>query len=479
MPNAAAPMPTSGGARRLRSGLLTFVLTAVVGLIFVDAPWLLLTAAAAMGLFLALGWRQFNIATWIAVLLSVFALIVALWRDVPSEVLMNGAGRSLFLGALIIFLGLLRSAALIAPEVGEAGVYLTGQPPSRRYLALSFGGHLFGVLINFGGLVILLDLAKRALKAPSTTQLSPDLQEARLRRMTLAIIRGFSLISLWSPFGFASNVVLITLPSLSYFDFGPFGLAISFVFIAIGWSFDRVQHRRLPQRPATQRAPQAAGGKGAALLVGHVVILGLSIFVMHEVAPLTFQESLMLLAPCYAIFWSALSSRKSPGGPQKTIYATFSDSWHRMPASVSEVGVFASAGFLSVVLVAIIPVDGLRALITDLSFGPVTLVLGLMMSIVFFAFVGVNPIVTSSVFGAIASQLALPGLNDLIIALAIIGGWSTVIGFSPFITTMVLCASIIDRPAGLIGPVWNGPYSAALLLFWAALLAGLLLTGTI
>ncbi|ASM75310.1 membrane protein (plasmid) [Pseudosulfitobacter pseudonitzschiae] len=477
MPGASTPV--NGGVRRLRSGLLTFVLAAAVGLIFVDAPWLILTAGMALGLFLALGWRLFSIATWVAVLLSGGALIVALWRDVPSEVLMDAIGRSLFLGALIILLGTLRSAAMMAPEVGEAGVYLTGQPPSRRYLALSFGGHLFGVLINFGGLVILLDLAKRALAEPSTMQLPPDLQEARLRRMTLAIIRGFSLISLWSPFGFAANVVLITLPSLSYFDFGPFGFAISFVFIAIGWSLDRVQNRRLSQRAVTGRRPQVTSWRGAALLVGHVVILGLSIVTMHEVSSLTFQESLLLLAPCYAIFWSALSSRKLTGGPWKTINATLLDSWRRMPATAGEVGVFAAAGFLSVVLIAVIPVDGLRDFFADLSLGPVTLALGLMMSVVVLAFVGVNPIVTASVFGAIASQLALPGLNDLTIALAIIGGWTAVIGLSPFITTIALCASIIDRPAGLIGPVWNGTYCAVLLLFWGALLMGLMLSGAI
>ncbi|EPX77098.1 hypothetical protein [Litoreibacter arenae] len=471
--------PPRGGAVQLRSGLLTFVLVAAVALIFVDATWLALSAATALGLFLALGWRRFNFSTWVPILLSAVALVIAIGRDVPAAVLMDAVGRALFLAALISLLGTLRSAAMMAPEVKEAGAYLTGQPPSRRYLALSFGGHLFGVLINFGGLVILLDLAKRSLSDASTMRLPPDLQEAKLRRMTLAVIRGFGLISLWSPFGFATNVVLITLPGLSYVDFGPLGFAISFLFIGLGWTLDRIQHRKLRLLAPKPVAPAGGSWRGAALLVGHVMVLGSAIFVLHEVTPLSFQEALVLLVPSYAVLWSALSSRKSTGGPWTAIRATLADSWQRMPASAGEVGVFASAGFLSVILVAIIPVDGLRAVIAALSLGPLALVLGLMSSLVVLAFAGINPIVSASVLGAIALQLALPGVSELGIALAIIAGWTCVIGLSPVITTIILSASIIDRPPGLVGPVWNGPYCLAVFVFWTGLLTILMVTGTI
>lgn len=55
---------------------------------------------------------------------------------------------------------------------------------------MTFGGHLFGVLINFGGLALLLDLARRSMSDESATRLPAPAREARLRRMSMAVIRG-------------------------------------------------------------------------------------------------------------------------------------------------------------------------------------------------------------------------------------------------------------------------------------------------
>lgn len=128
-----------------------------------------------------------------------------------------------------------------------------------------------------------------------------------------------------------------------------------------------------------------------------------------------------------------------------------------MPATACEIGVFASTGSLSVISLAIIPVETLGGLVVELSLAPVSLVLGLMISIVLAAFFGINLIVSSSVLGAIAAQLALPDVSELANGFAIIAGWATSIGFSPLITTVFLCGTIIDRPAVVVGPVWNGP----------------------
>ena len=95
------------------------------------------------------------------------------------------------------------------------------------------------------------------------------------------------------------------------------------------------------------------------------------------------------------------------------------------------------------------------------------------------ALVGVNPIVSASVFGTLASQLAVPGLSDTAIALAITGGWTAVIGLSPFITTLVIAASIIGRGSHVIGLVWNGPYCAAILSIWVVFLTVLMRGGWI
>ncbi|MBY8975900.1 hypothetical protein KHP62_08795 [Rhodobacteraceae bacterium NNCM2] len=462
-----------------RRTLMTFVMVSAIVLVFVPAAWLSITAGAALVLFLTLGWRQFSIGTWVPIMLSTGALILAIHREVPADVLLQAINRMLFLAALISVLGTLRSAAALAREVDLAGAFLTNQPAPRRYLALTLGGHLFGVLINFGGLALLLDLTARSMKSEATRRLPPDVQEVKLKRMSLAIIRGFALISLWSPLGFAANVVLITLPDVSFVDFGPIGLAMTFVFVAIGWIFDRFEGRKYRQLALPRPTPPEGAWKGALMLVGHVLLLGGSVFVLHEVTPLTFQEALISVVPTYAVIWAAASNWSGVGGPLGGIASAASTTWQRMSGTAGEVGVFASAGFLPVVLLALIPVEDLRVLISDLGLDAVSMMLGLSASIVVFALLGVNPIVSASVLGAIAGQLSVPGLSDTAIALAITGGWCAVVGLSPFMTTTIFCGAIIERPATRIALVWNGPYCVTIFLVWCAFLVALFEAGAI
>ena len=466
-------------AARMRRVCMAFVMAVALVLVFIETRGLTVLATVALVVFLGLAWRQFRIGTWVPILLAVAVAALALGRGVPAEVFWRALDRMLFLSALIAMLGTLRSAAAIAPEVRAAGLFVTNQPASRRYLALTFGGHLFGVLINFGGLALLLDLTKRSMGSDAATQLPPDAREMRLRRMTLAVIRGFSLISLWSPFGFATNAILITLPGVTYTDFGPIGFVMSFVFVAIGWGFDRWEGRRFRRMNFTRPSPPPGSWRGAALLVGHVLTLGASVFLTHAFTPLSFQQALILAVPCYALAWSAWAGHRAMGGARVGVAEAARATWGRLSDPGAEVGVFASAGFLPVVLLVLIPTEELRGAISVLGLGPVMLVLGLCLSTFGLALIGVNPIITASVFGAIAAQLSVPGLSTTAIALAITGGWTAVIGLSPFITTLVIGSAIIGRSSNVIGRLWNGPYWLSILALWLVGLAAGILCGVI
>ena len=429
------------------------MIASAVLLVFVDSAALDLAAGAALVAFLVLGWRRFTLGTWVPLVLSGVALALALRGGGAAATLLDGLDRALFLGALVAVFGLLRAAAAGAPEVALAGAYLTGQPPSRRYVAMNLGGHLFGMLINLGGLVILLDLAKRATDTPEMRALPAWVRALKLRRMTLAVVRGFSTISLWSPLGFGVNVMLVTLPGLTYAEFGPIGFAVAVFVAALGWVFDWAGGRRF-RGLALPPAPMPAGaGRGAAVLVGHVTALGAMVIGVHAVSPLSVQEALIVLVPLYALGWAAAGGRGAAGAR-----ATLRAAWDRLGDTAGEVGIFASAGFLSVVLPAVVPVDLLRDLVAELGLGAVAMALGLTLSTVALALVGVNPIVTASVLGALASELAVPGLADPLIALALVGGWTVVIGLSPFITTVIMTAGIVGQPEWRIGFAWNGRF---------------------
>ncbi|SNT76637.1 hypothetical protein [Paracoccus seriniphilus] len=463
----------------LRRAAIAFVMAVSLLLVFVESRVLTCLAVIALIMFLFLARRQLKAVNRVPLLLSVIVLGVALSRGVLTEALWQAMDRMLFLSALIAMLGTLRSAAAIAPEVLQAGAYVTNQPASRRYLAMTMGGHLFGVLINFGGLALLLDLVKRSMATPATANLPEAAREARLRRMTLAVVRGFSMISLWSPFGFATNAILITLPGVSYMDFGPVGFAMSFLFIAIGWGFDRIDGRRFRRLGLPRPSPPQGSWRGAALMVAHVLALGAGIVTIHELTSLSFQQALILMVPTYALLWAASAGRRAMGGAATGVVAASRMTWLRLSDLGAEVGVFAAAGFLPVILLAIIPIEDFRATIIAMGLGPVALALGLSLLTVALAFCGVNPIVTASVFGAIAAQLAVPGLSNAAIALAITGGWTAVIGLSPLITTLVIAGTIMERSTSRIGLVWNGPYCLAILFVWLLFLTTLIWSGAV
>ncbi|QCO57744.1 hypothetical protein EOK75_18835 (plasmid) [Pseudorhodobacter turbinis] len=473
MPSTTARLVT------LQRALLLGVMTSALVLIFVPSQVVTSLGVGMLLGFLALSCRQFRFGTWVPVLMSLCAAVAAMVTHVAADVLWHAVDRMLFLAALIAMLGTLRSAAALAPEVRQAGEFVTNQPASRRYLAMTFGGHLFGVLINFGGLALLLDIAKQSMDRDAASNIPPEVKEARVRRMTLAVIRGFSLISLWSPFGFATNAILIAVPGISYVQFGPIGLAMSFVLMAIGWALDRHEGRQFRNLGLQTPSPPPRSWMGAVLLLGHVLILGAAVFISHAVTPLSFQQALIVIVPCYAVLWAAAATRRDPKGAMGGVGEAARASWLRLSNMGPEVGVFASAGFLAVVFLALIPTEALRETIIHWGLSPVSYALGLSLSVFALAMVGVNPIISASILGAIAAQLAMPGLSNTAIALAITGGWAAVIGLSPFISTLAITSAIIGRRPEQIGPVWNGRYCISVLLVWLVFLAGLMLSGMI
>ena len=455
---------------------MTGVMGLALALVFVDWAVLVWIATGLLVVFLSLNLRQFNIGTWVPALLSVLVLVLSLPRELPVDVYLQACNRMVFLAALMAVLNTLRTAAARAPEVIRAGQFLVSQPASRRYLALTFGGHLFGVLINFGGLAIMLDLAMRAMKERFDDPRREALQEVRLRRMVLAVLRGFGLIAMWSPLGFAANVVLITLPGLSYVQFGPLGFAMTFVFVAIGWGLDRITGRKYRNLGLPQPHPPKGAWVGAALLMIHVVVLGGAVIGLHEITTLSFQKALIVMVPLYAVGWTLWSSYRA-GGLVQGVADAVREVWERQSRTAGEVGIFAAAGFLPVVLLAILPMGPLQAGVESLGLGPIGLALSMSAAVMGGALLGINPIVVASVAGAVALEMNVPGLSELAIGLGIIGGWSAVMGLSPFMTTLVFGASIVERPAWRIGLMWNAAYSVSILVVWSTMLVVLMLTG--
>ncbi|RJE80763.1 hypothetical protein [Paracoccus sp. JM45] len=416
----------------------------------------------ALVVFFATTWRQLTVVSFVPMALAMILMVEALIQGVGSHVFALALERAIFLASLLALLGVLRTAAAVAPEIERAGKYLTAQPPGRRYLALNFGGHIFGTLINLGGLAILLDMAMRSM-ATNSAHLPPDLQEVKFRRMTLAVTRGFALVALWSPMGFAVNSLLLSMPELDYLDFAPLGFALSFVCAGYGWVLDRVTAPRGRNVAPPASPPDPADGRAVWLLLTHVGLLGVAVIALNALTILSFQQSLLLVVPSYSLGWAAWTGGRNAIGVTGNVVR---QAVSRFPLAASELGVFASAGLLSVLVVEVMPTEAIRILATDLHLTALPVIWIFAVTLFGLACIGINPIITASVMGSLGTQLGIAGLSDVAIAVALIGVWSAVMCFSPFITTVAYAGAVVGRSPFMVGVRWNWVYSTTLALGW-------------
>ena len=133
----------------------------------------------------------------------VIGLALVVWAALSHEDWRAGVTAAIRSGCLIVALftalSAIRSAAVTSAEIVETGRFLARQPPGLRYLALTIGGHLFGLILLYGSIALLGSLATES----SAREPDPEIRRIRTRRMLIAIQRGFAATLCWSPLGFS------------------------------------------------------------------------------------------------------------------------------------------------------------------------------------------------------------------------------------------------------------------------------------
>ena len=341
-----------------------------------------------------------------------------------------------------------------------AGALLTRQPPSRRYLALTVGGHIFGILLNIGGLALLIDMTRRAntLEAGNGEQRIVELRE---RRMTLAVMRGFACIALWSPLGLALNLLLASVSDLAWIDVAPYGFASALGFMALGFAFDRFEFPR-PTRPRAI-VDDPKGLPALFKLIGHIGALSGLAMLAEMVTNRPFQAILVNLVPVYATLWLtgiAVSGKKG-GVFGFTLQHLRDNGVARWPNYANEISIFAASGFLGVVLAALAPRQALQAAFAAASLPPGVIAAGLACAVVALGFIGLNPMISASILAATLDSISVPGLSHAHAVLALALGWTCVIGTAPLMSSLVMASSLIGRSSSEVGLAWNGRFTIA------------------
>ena len=185
----------------------------------------------------------------VALLLSLMNIV---WNEHWQATLESALFNACFITAFFSALTTLKFVAASSPAIRRCGQFLSQQPPGRRYLALSIGGQLFGLLLNYGAIQLLGAMSL----ANVSREPNDEIRRHRTRRILLAIQRGFISILPWSPFSFAILISTTLVPGASWTQAALPGLVNGTILVSLGWLLDQLFKPKLsvpvPTRPTDQ-----------------------------------------------------------------------------------------------------------------------------------------------------------------------------------------------------------------------------------
>ncbi len=375
------------------------------------------------------------------------------WAEGVMRALRNGG----FVIALMAALGMIRAAAMGSARIVDCGRFLTRQPPGLRYLALTVGGHLFGLVLLYGSIALLGSLAAES------TRDEPDAvrRTIRLRRMMLAVQRGFVATLCWSPIAFSLALSVALVPGASWAEAAVPCFVSGLLMMTTGWVLDWLFKPRRPPAPMTAEPALRVLGWFAhlwpllALLA--VVVAGAS--VIYWLSGQEIVVAVMAMVPLISLGWIALQAPR-PNPVRATIARAGAFVGRELPGMRNELVLLFMAGFIgslgSFLLVPVLQAWGL-----DLSgVPPMLLVLSMIWLIPLTGQLGMNPILSVSLIIPILPDPAAMGLHPVVLVAAITAGWAISGATSPFTASVLWAASLGNVGPRRLGLVWNGGFAA-------------------
>lgn len=363
--------------------------------------------------------------------------------------------QTIYLPILIAVLVPLRVVAMEAEMVKRAGHFVVDQPPSRRFALLAIGGQIFGVLLNVGGLLLLLHVALRGPMAQG-----PDDRVAALqtRRITNAVMRGFGANIFWSPLGLGLNMLLTLTPTLTWTEFAPYGLVASAVFIAIGWLVDRFQS---PPPPIVRKTEASGEGWSLVGLLAILAVISGGAALIETVFGLPLRGAILIIVPLFAAGWQ-LAIRSSDRSPLQAASDLLKKTIQSLPSSSNEITIIASAGYLGLLVAAMIPGDVISQVALRLGLDGSLLAVAICLLVLVTSLAGLNPMIAStiSVKAAVSAGLAI---SEPLLVLSVLVGWALALVVSPATSTLAIASSVTHKPPSTVGLRWNGIFCLAVL----------------
>ena len=448
------------------------VWTGVLADQFFGLSWAGIAAGQAMLLYLLLELpRQRRFATILFLGLTAIGLAGVARAPDPLALYVLGWRRGAVYGAFYLALSSLRDAAETSPLVRRCGHHLAAQAAGRRYLALTGGGHLFGIILSYGAIDLL-----GAMVAGANTEGGAAARAGRLRRMILAIQRGFCVMNCWSPLNLMTAVVSTAIPAAPMRALMPVAFLAALGMTAIGWLEDRVRGGR-----AAATAPEPSRDTwtvhlGIASLVGLVLVLS---ELASLVLGVTLVAAVTLTVPLVALVWGLAQQEWTPawtsggGAVWPVLTSRGARFLRRLPDFRGEAATLACSGFMGVAAAGLIPGEAVAALLAHVPPGAVPLLVPLVVPVLLILTgqAGLNPVAVVALLGAALPDPAGLGISPAVLALSCMLGWGVGVSLTPMSASAMIAARWAGVSPWIAGSVWNVWFGAGcLILTWAILL---------
>ncbi len=472
----------SNAARRLSIALLSGI--ALFTLLAAASGRAEFGTLAALCLLLYLGMVLPSLHKREAPLVTVAAASVAaalLLHPDPGPVLLASAVKGAGFASLILALGFLQAPASHSHLVHRCGEFLINQGPSRRYAALTVGGHLFGIVLNLGALSLLGGMMKRSNTLEQAGG-DPSIVALRSERMSLAMLRGFSTSTLWSPTTLTVTVSLTLVPDGLWLSVLPIGLSMAALLLFLGYVQDRIQHPPRARARALSYHTDLTLRETLLPLAGLVALVLAIIIAAQQTTGLPLGTVVMLIVPLFSLGWMfwQVKGRKLRLALGVTLRHAGRHCAEKMPKSRYEVVSLSCGGIVGGCLAALIPPGALGDLLNYLGLPPVALLIAVFWVVVIGAQISINPIITVPLLGTAIMQMHPMPVSAFALLLTLITGWTMFTLLSPFSASALILANIAEESPRTIVHRWNGPFALfAAFLFHLLIIAVELLTAPV
>ena len=423
-----------------------------------------LVAAGGILVFLVLATPRAPWSRQAFVALGIGLVAIALFTRADwLAITVKGLEQGGFIAAFFIALASLRGPAAASPAIERCGQYLASQPPGKRYLALTTGGHLFALILSYGAISLLGGLTESI----ASREPNAEIREIRNRRMLLAIQRGFVASLTWSPLAFAMAISTSVIPGSSWSGAAVFAIFNAALVTFIGWALDTYFKPKLTQ-PAPARRDPIGGWRDLKPLLALLVLLFSGVAVLELLTGLRVIAVVMLLVPTIAIGWIVIQSQGGTGTAARTATRLKRLALIDIPSFQSELILLVMAGFIGATGGELLqPEIADQALALDAI--PVSVILVAIVWIIpLLGQLGMNPILSVSLLAPLLPSAAAMGVSPNVVVVALTAGWALTGASSPFTATTLLIGRLGHTSAFRVGVVWNGGFMVAGLLALSA-----------